>query len=112
MMRSGSLDRRIRIEQPVETDDGRQTRVTGWNEVATVWAQYVPMKGREAREALGREASMPATFRIRWSRRVADVAPGWLLRFQDRIYRIKSAVEIGRRDGIEILAEAGDDRAV
>lgn len=111
-MDAGSLDRRIRIERPIEIDDGRQSRPGSWEEVATVWARYIPAKGQEAREAMGREALSMASFQLRWSRSVAGVDPSHRLIFENRAYDIKSAVEIGRRDGIELQCAAGDDHAV
>ncbi len=108
---AGALDRRIRIERAGMGDDGyNETEV--WTPLATVWAQYLPARGREAREALGREATMPATFRIRWRADAPPIGPGDRLRFpaddDGRVFDIASVIEIGRREGLEITAVAGD----
>ncbi len=111
-MAAGKLDRRIRIERATAVDDGYQTRPGAWAELATVWAQFIPMSGKEAREQLGREATMPASFRIRWSSRTADVSPADRVRYPageaGRIYEIKAVNEIGRREGLELVTLASD----
>ena len=108
------MDRRIRIEHSAPSDDGfNETEV--WATFATVPAQFIPAAGREAREQLGREATLLATFRIRWSTAVSVVAPGrYRLRYPaedgGQVWDIKSAVELGRRVAIELVAvaRAGD----
>ena len=113
-MDAGGMDRRIRIERSAEGDDGYNTTEV-WETLVEVWASYRPSAGREAREALGREATLPATFRMRWSRVTAGLTAA------DRLYEIINGarfgpvfdiksppVEIGRREGIEIVALAGD----
>ena len=115
-MAAGGMDRRIRIEGPVEVDDGYNV-VERFEVISTVWASYRPSQGREAREALGQEATLPATFRLRWSRTMAVLlgpdGTRYRVRFpagdDGRVFDIKSAVEVGRREGIEIQAVAGDD---
>ncbi len=112
MLDAGAMDRRIRIERPEMIDDGHQTRPGDWEPLATVWAHYLPARGQEAREMMGREATLPATFRVRWRASLADLGAGDRLRFpapSGAVFDIQSAVEIGRREGIEIVAVAGDD---
>lgn len=105
---AGKLDRRIRIERSQPSDNG-YNETEAWEELATVWAQFIPSAGKEAREQLGREASLPASFRIRWSTMVKGVAPGgYRLRYpvDGQAWDIKSVAEIGRREGLEIIALA------
>ena len=94
-----------RIDQQRPTDDGYQ-RLQDWQELATVWAQYLPGRGTERRDAAMTQARLPAIFRIRWSPRMATVVPRDRLIFEGKAFMIESVVEIGRRQGIEIVATA------
>jgi head-tail adaptor len=104
---------RILIERSAVVDDGHN-ETEAWAELATISAQFIPSAGREAREAqqqLGREALQPASFRVRWSTTTAQIAPGgFRLRFpattDGQVWDIKSAVEVKRREEIEIIALA------
>jgi head-tail adaptor len=109
-MRAGKFDRLILIEQASPADDG-YNETEAWATLAKVPAQYIPSAGREAREQMGREAQLPATFRIPWAPNLAAItAGGFRVRYPaepgGQVWDIKSAVEIGRRQGIEIIALA------
>lgn len=44
----GDLRQRITFQDPVKSDDGHGGHiVSGWNDIATVWAKVEPLKGRE-----------------------------------------------------------------
>ena len=60
-MKAGKLDRLIRIEVLTLGDNGYGT-AEEWAPFATVWAQYIPSAGKEAREQMGEAATLPATF--------------------------------------------------
>ena len=114
MTRAGKLDRRIRIEAATLVDNGYGT-VEQWAPFATVWAQYIPSAGKEAREQMGEAATLPATFVIRWSSKTAQITPGkHRVRFPNaddgQVYDIKSAAEVKRREEIHLtaLARIGD----
>lgn len=109
---AGQLDRRVRIEVATTGDDG-MNEIEVFEPLATVWARYVPARGQEAREQMGRDVMMTASFHIRWSQAVAPLlsATGrFRLRYpgtaDGQAWDIKSAVEIGRCEGIEIIAFA------
>jgi head-tail adaptor len=107
---AGKLDRRIRIERAGRVEDDGLGTVEGWSTLQEVSAQYLPQRGSEAREQLGREGKLLASFRIRWWSGVANVGPKDRLRFpaadDGQVWDIQSATEIGRREGIEIIASA------
>lgn len=107
-MRAGRLDRRVRIETAAVGDDGyNETQV--WTELATVPAQVIPSAGKEARGQLGRDERLTTSFRIRWSPTVAPLIAGsgtHRLSYEGQLWDILSSVEIGRREGIEIIATA------
>lgn len=108
-------DRQLRVEKATLSDDG-YNEIEVWAELATVPARYIPSAGKEAREQLGREAFLTASFRIPWSPTLSKMAPdGYQLRFPPdpagQLWDIKSAVEIGRHKQIEIIALARIERA-
>ncbi|RIA37479.1 head-tail adaptor [Hephaestia caeni] len=115
VLQAGKLDRRVRIEKRTLVDDG-YNEVETWAALTTVWTQFIPGGGKEAREAIGRAATTPATFRIRWQSALADMIDNgpadYRLRFpakdDGRVFDIKKTNEIGRREGIEIVAVASD----
>jgi SPP1 family predicted phage head-tail adaptor len=109
MTAAGKLDRRITLQRITGTVDDGYTSTPGWAALAKVWAQYLPGTGQERSEQAERAATIVETFRIRWSSDVADLTPADRLVFQDRTYDIKSAVELGRREMIEIKAVARSD---
>lgn len=104
-LRAGDLNRRIQIERSIDVDNGYNTEI-GWEEVASVWAQYLPGKGSERREAAVTQARVAASFRIRWSQTASTIGPRDRILFDGRAYLIDSAVEIRRRETIEIVATA------
>lgn len=114
----GAMDRCVRVEKAQLVDDG-YNEVRQFAPVTTVWAQYLPARGSEAREALGQQATVPVTWRIAWRAAFAEMIEKGPADYQLRypptddgaVFDIKSAIEIGRRDGIEIVALASDDAA-
>lgn len=112
-MKARSLDRRVRIERAVPVDDGYQTRTDAWAPLGEVWAQFIRTGGREGREAAGREALATASFRIRFSEELRDLLPSDRVIYPadgaGRVYDIQSVVEIGRREGLELICVAGSD---
>ncbi len=110
LIQAGKLDRRIRIERAAQVSDGGLGTKPGFTALATVSAQYLPQRGSEAREQLGREGKLLASFRIRWSTDVMSTGPGDRVVYpaadDGQVWDIQSVVEIGRREGLEIVAAA------
>ncbi len=97
------MDRRITLERSdenIETSgDVTETPVR----VATVWAEVTPLTGRESFASAQVYAEVDTRFRIRWR---AGVTPEMMVNYEDRRYDIVAALEVGRRDGLDILATA------
>lgn len=111
-MRAGRLDRRLLIEAAEDKDDGYNT-VRDWLPLTEVACQYIPAAGKEARELMGQQATMPATFIVRYSMLLAPilrdtekhrvslkVGDAWL------VHDVKAAVNPDRRQTIHITAVA------
>lgn len=104
---AGDLDRPIALRKQLAGSDEHGQPNGQWLTMATVWASYKPATGREiANAALVAQAVAPATFRIRWR---DDVKATWRIGFDGLDYDIVSINQIGRREGLEILATAQKD---
>lgn len=111
---AGRLDRRIRIERDgLPVHDGLQNVAGAPSVFAERWASVRPGGGRERFASAENAATAPMVFWLRWDRTLDPSAPGGVgtadrIRYPARddgqLYDIKSAVEIGRREGIEIAA--------
>lgn len=105
-MIAGRLNRRITILQPGSTMEGVfRTDEKGWVPLATVWADVqdmLPSRGDRLAEGVD-IARKPCRVRIRYR---ADVTSGMRLRIRGDEYRIVAGpVELGLREGMEIMAE-------
>ena len=72
MTNPGRLDRRIVIEQNTPDQDATGQEIESWAELATVWAEVVPVGGSEVFQAKQFGAETVKKFRIRWR---GDVTP-------------------------------------
>ena len=102
-MRSGELDRRIVLQSPSATRSATGAEVTTWADVATVWAAVKREKGGESDAAEARQQMAAVVFRIRWR---AGVLPGWRVSFDGRLFDVADVRELGRREGLELVAAA------
>lgn len=98
-MRSGALDRTIRIQSFTSVDDGAGNQIETWTDEATVRAQVMQASTEEFRRAWGASTEPTYVYRIRWydsltlaHRIVADGI----------VRTIVEIKEIGRRNGLEI----------
>jgi SPP1 family predicted phage head-tail adaptor len=65
-LKAGDLDRRITIQLAVKTPDASGEPIEVWSDLATVWAEVVPLGGREFFEARQVNAEQTTRFRIRY----------------------------------------------
>ena len=106
MITAGSLDRRITFEARQEAQSGPYNRVAvTWVPQATVWAQVqdvLPSKAESVDNSLSM-ANRPCRIRIRWRE---DITGTMRIDYEGRKLRIISGpVELGRREGMELMAE-------
>lgn len=105
---AGLLNRRLLIERPVRTsDDYGGATATTWETVATVWASVVDQLLFNAAEASNtdvRQRTLPTRVRIRYRN---DITTDMRLTLADRsrVMQIISISELGRGDGLEMMAE-------
>lgn len=121
-MRAGRLDRLIDIQRATATlSDSGEPQETWANLVARRPASYRPMNGGESYGPPQLTASQQVEFRIRYSSTVADLSPKDRVIYpavnegdtppEARIFDILSVNEIGRREGLQIVAKRHADGA-
>lgn len=112
-MRAGNLDKEIRLQAytVIGRDPDYNTEIRGWETVLTTWAQVqdvLPSKAETVRDSV-EIAERPSRVRMRFTQGITpdmrivvvgvDGAP-------DRVCEIVSGpVELGRREGIELLVK-------
>ena len=103
-MSASDMDRLITIQQPQQSqDDYGEPVTTGWIDFAKPWAQVIPVSGREYFDAAAARAEKLTRFRIWWR---SGVTEAMRIVYDGRIYDVRSIIEIGRRERLEIAAEA------
>lgn len=102
-MRAGKMDRLIQIDKLVSTRDTFGAEVPQWQKLCSVWCEVVSERGQEKLESAQEVARDNLLFRIRYR---TDVKRSYRIQYNREFYDIKSITEIGRRDGLEIFAEA------
>lgn len=65
-MRAGKLNQRVTLQAPATGQDAYGQPLTGWTDVATVWASIADMSGREYIAAAGVQASVQTKIMIRY----------------------------------------------
>jgi SPP1 family predicted phage head-tail adaptor len=65
-MDPGQLNQRVTIQQPSASKDALGQRVETWANVADVWAQVQPLKGREFFAAGAMQSEAAVRVRMRW----------------------------------------------
>lgn len=109
MSGAGDFDRSIIIERPVATRDGFNNEVVIWHPLAKRRASWRRASAREQLASQETGAAIEDIFEIRWSTMAASITPKDRLRFQERIYNIVEATEVGRRERIRLKATARSD---
>lgn len=105
-MNIGRLDRKITIESPTEAQDahgGTSPATTTWAVLDAVWARKVDLRGEEFQAAIGAQSLVACKFVIRWR---SDVTTDMRIRHDGVTYNIRGVIALGRRDALELMAEA------
>lgn len=102
-MRAGTLDRRITLLRRSQTRNAYGEQVETFTEYATVWGQRLDVTGREMFASKGTIAENSAQFRLRYR---SDVLYTDRLQCDGVEYDIVQVAELGRRDGLDLVAVA------
>ena len=102
-MRAGEMDREITIEQDTgTTSDAVGEPIANWTEFAKPRAKVSPTAGREGFDAGQYQATADTEFRIYW---LAGVSVKMRIVYDDARYNILDIRELGRREGLIIVAQ-------
>ena len=102
-LRIGALRRRLRLEAPSYTSDEGGGAIVAWNPVTTLWAEVIPLSGREELRADGLQTI--AKFEVR-TRYRAGISPEMRFVFGGRVLEIQAVRDIeGRRRWLSCLCE-------
>jgi len=103
-MRAGKLDREIVIQRQAGTTQSASGKpVESWVTFASVWASVVPLSATERFRSDAKHSVRVSSFSIRW---LDGVLPTMRIVYEGLNWRILGIAELGRRDGLEITAEA------
>lgn len=102
-MEIGRLDREITIESFTVTRNELMEEVKAWSTFYECWAEVRPVRAQERYEDGNLRAERQKVFRIRWREGIGSTMR---IRYDDLIWNIRGVTEIGRREGLDILAEA------
>lgn len=106
-MKAGALDRRVSIMRLGPATDDGYTTSQPWVEIGTRWASFSPQVGKEAIEAAGKDGVEAVRFQVRHDSLTRTLTELDALEFEARRYAIIAPpVEIGRREGLEIVARS------
>lgn len=101
-MKSGKLDRRITIQSRVETPNSIGEVVISYATFAQVWAEVVPLRGREYFTAAQTVPEAQLRIRIRY---MTGVTEKHRIVYEGVNYDILHIAEIGRKEGLEIMVK-------
>lgn len=108
LIRGGQLDRRVTIlRQGPASHDGYQNIPGAFAPIGTRWASVKPAMGREAVEHVQKEARQPMSIWLRYDALTASILPTDAIEYGgDRYAIVAPALEVGRREGIELFVVA------
>ena len=108
LMRSGDLDKKIKIQEFSTSQDSLGYPVETWTDVATVAAKVTHIRGIEQRGTDQTRNDIYTRFKIRWR---DGVTPKNRVVYDGVNYDIVDVGEIGRREALEIDGRARADDA-
>lgn len=104
-MKAGRLDRRVILQSCTISQEADGGVIRTYQNVATVWASVTPEKGQENFADDQPIARQSVVFTIRYR---AGVEPKGRVQYQGRFYNIRDVQEVGRREGLKIVADADE----
>ncbi len=101
----GQLRERVTIESRTTTLDGFGQNVAAWTALATVWAQALPLRGREFFSAAQVQQERSVKFTLRYR---PDIVPTMRLVWRGQPHDITGVIDLGgQREWLEVIALAG-----
>ena len=102
----GYLNRLITFERKATTTNATGNEEDTYSALFTAWASVQPMRGKETTQANELVASNFLIFKCRYDSRPN---PKDRILYGSDYYDIKTVIELGYREGLEIMAEYKDN---
>lgn len=93
-MNIGRLSKRITLFRFADSVDSMGQSIQKLHEVATVWADFSPVRGSEFYELKKIQSRVTHKCFIRYRDEYADINSNWYLRVDDKIFDIDSAIDV------------------
>lgn len=104
MLQAGKFDRLITIEQRSASKNASGEDDYTWSTYASVWASKRDKSGTEYWESDQENAEVITEFIIRYN---SGVKAEMRISYDSKVYDIVEILEIGRTEGMKIMAKAG-----
>jgi SPP1 family predicted phage head-tail adaptor len=101
------FDRQIELLKRSENKNEYGEVVISWILVANLWAEWRPQTARELISSGQEQQTGQDIFVVRWSKDISSLNK---IRFNNEEYDIANVMEIGRREGLQILGKIVYDR--
>lgn len=102
---AGKRDRWVTIERATYTKNARNESIPTWDVHKRRWASAKPAPGTERFQNAETAASAPMRFVFLWEEDLVEVEDR-VLHDDGRRYSVVSVIDIGRREGLEVLGVA------
>ena len=103
-MRAGRLDRRVQLSTRSVVRGPTGEAVEQWSPPRERWAEVTLLGASERRQSEQMLATRTATFRLRWERDLVGAQSR--LVYDGYVWDVRGVKELGRREGLELMAEA------
>ncbi len=97
------MDRWVVFLRKEKAQDAYGAESDDWKPLLACWGAKIPVSGREGFASLQRFAEVTERFRVDFDEQVTPVLR---LTCEGRAYDILEVLEVGRREGMEVLAKA------
>lgn len=105
-MNIGRMSHRVTLQRRATADDALGQPVGAWQNVATVWADAQPLRGREWFAAEAAQSSIDVKFTIRHR---PDVTSAMRVVWSGAPHDIRSVIDVGGKgEALELMAVRGE----
>lgn len=102
---SSRLRQRLTLQQEIQLTDGAGGYTRSWKEIADLWAEVIPLSGREKLVAGKLESKLSHKIVTRYR---SDVSPAHRLVFENRAFNIRYVLDVTEdKTLLELLVEEG-----
>jgi SPP1 family predicted phage head-tail adaptor len=101
----GTLRHRMLFQQVSSTQDAYGQPLTSWTDVATVWAEILPLSGRELVNAQAVAPEVSHQITIRWKSELSNTKAVAAMRavYKGRYFNITAPMNVDERNRVIIL---------